>query len=252
MFYGEPTPALAMYAAQTQFASDKCVSEGLTEDVKGAASFLKYFNRGIQLRLYSKKDTEFVANLSTYLTKYGEAWNTSKKGARRKFCSDFNSDITAKNEGYFRWFMPVTYFRTKFSPISEAAGKRKRKLAVIASVAGGVATTSAGFSAGHDAVSSAKAGDFATSNQQMAESRSINQLGLALVRSGTATPEDANELTSVLEEKKPDGTVRIVRCPVVDHFFSFSTPIESTIWTTYQKVSMACRDLVASDLQHVE
>lgn len=252
MFNGEPTPALAMYAAQTQFASDKCVSEGLTKDAKGAANFLKYFNRGIQLSLYRKKDAEFVANLNTYLSMYNSAWDASEPKIHQQFCNDFGTDIDSKSGGFIRWMTQLNYFRNKFSPISDASEKRRQKMALFASAAGGAVTTAGGFAAGHDAVSSAKAGDFAKSNLQMAEMRNINQLGLALVKSAPDMSSHANELTSVLEEKNPDGTVQIVRCAVVDHFFSFSAPLKSTIWTTYQRVSMACRDPIASDLRRAD
>lgn len=252
MFNGEPTPALAMYAAQTQFASDKCVSEGLTKDVKGAASFLKYFNRGIQLSLYRKKDAEFVVNFDTYLSMYSSAWDASEQNIHQQFCSNFNVDIDTKSHGFIRWMTQLNYFRNKFSPISEAANKRRQKMALFASAAGGVVTTAGGFAAGHDAVSSAKAGDFATSNLQMAEMRNIHQLGSALVQSNKGMSNRASELTSVIEEKNPGGATQIVRCPVIDHFFNFSAPTKSDVWTTYQKVSMECRDPVASDLQRME
>jgi len=252
MFNGEPTPALAMYAAQTAFAADKCVSTGLTADAKGAASFVKYFNRGIQLRLYKKKDEEFVRNLELFLDKYLASWSSASEESRRSFCDGFNNEIAVKRDGFFRWMMPLNYFRYKFSPISEASAKRQRKLAGIASVVGAVATTAATVSAGQDAVSSAKMGDWATSNQQMALSRSFNQLGGAFVATAGSMPEGADAAASVLEEKTADGRTRIFRCPVVDHFFSFAAPVESPLWSTYQSVSLPCRDLLASDLAHTE
>jgi hypothetical protein len=252
MFNGEPTPALAMYAAQTAFAADQCVSAGLTADAKGAASFVKYFDRGIQLRLYKKKDEEFVRNLELFLNNYATSWNAASEESHRNFCDGFSGDIAVKNGGFFGWMMPLNYFRNKFSPISEKSAKRQRKYAGIASVVGAVATTAATVSAGQDAVSSAKVGDWTTSNQQMALSRSFNQLGGAFVATAGSVPDGANAATSVLEEKTADGRTRISRCPVVDHFFSFAAPVESSFWAVYQSVSMPCRDLVASDLERVE
>ena len=115
-------------------------------------------------------------------------------------------------------------------------------------------------SSSKDAVSSAKAGNFARSNQQlessnhlMGVSRDFGQVAGA-VANVAATPANVNYnvLTSVLEEKNPDGTLRIVRCPVVDHFYSYSAPVESAVWTTYQRVSMLCRDPAPADLQYMK
>jgi hypothetical protein len=253
IFNGEPTPALAMYAAQISFAADRCVAEGFTADAKGAASLVKYFDRVVQLRLYKKKDPDFVRNLESFLDNYSAAWNTADQDIRRNFCGGLNGEIAVKSEGFFRWITPVEYFRRKFSPLSLAAAERQRKLAGAASVMGVVATTAATVSAGHDAVSSAKVGDWFTSNQLMALSTGFNQLGWAFVgTSAIAPPESANAAASVLEEMRSDGTLRVVRCPVVDHFFSYSAPIDSPIWVTYQNVSVPCRDFVESDLEHVE
>ena len=119
---------------------------------------------------------------------------------------------------------------------------------VIASVAGIAASTAASVTAANDAVSSAKAGEFALSNQQMQIARGFNQLGGAMNGVSADSLIGANSAASVLALEDADGVVRIIRCPVIDHFFSYAAPAESPIWITYQQVSMPCRDFVASDL----
>ena len=252
MFNGEPTPALAMYAAQTAFAAEQCVSSGLTTDAKGAANFVKHFNRGIQLRLYRKKDEEFVRNLELFLNNSATSWNAADDQSRRAFCDGFSNEIAVKREGLISWMAPLNYFRNKFSPISEASAERARKFVGIASLVGAVATTAATVSAGQDGVSSAKIGDWTTSNQEMALSRNFNQLGGAFVTTAGTIPEGATAAASFLVEEIPDGRIQIFRCPVVDHFFSFPQPIDSPIWIRYQNVSMPCRDLKASDLERMQ
>ena len=254
---GDPTPAMAMYVAQTTFAAEKCVAERFTVDGKGAASLVKYFNRVARLDLYKKKHPDFVESLEAFLGTYSAAWNGADQGTRGNFCSRFNAEIAAKkSEGLFAWVTPIEYFRRQFSPPSIADAERLRRLAVFASVLSAVATTAtaaASVSAGEDAVSLAKAGDFSASNQSMDQSRGFLQLGKEFIdRSALIDFEGANAAASVLEEQRSDGTVRIVRCPVVDHFFSYSAPIESPIWLHYQKVSMPCRDFEESDREHVE
>lgn len=253
---GDPTPAMAMYAAQTTFAAEKCVTDGFTADEKGAASLVKYFNRVARIRLYNKKHPDFVRNLESFLDTYSVAWSTADGGTRQKFCSGFNDEIAVKSEGLIPWVTPIEYFRRQFSPPSLADAERLRRLASFATALSAVATTAsaaASISAGQDAVSSAKAGDFSASNQSMATSKSFTQLGAGFVDiSALVGYEGANAAASVLEEQRSDGTVRIVRCPVVDHFFSYSAPVDSPIWLDYQKVSMPCRDFEESDLENVE
>ena len=161
-----------------------------------------------------------------------------------------------KAGGLFAWVTPIEYFRRQFSPPSFADAERLRKLASFASVLSAVATTAtaaASISAGKNAVSLAKAGDFSASNQSMAESSDFVQLGAKFVDIPALNDfKGANSAASVLEEQRSDGTARIVRCPVVDHFFSYSAPIESPVWLYYQRVSMPCRDFEESDREHVE
>lgn len=247
MFYGEPTPALAMYVAQVNFAVDKCVSEELIQDTKGAERLLKHFNNGVQLREYKEKDEDFAANLAYYSENYNSAWNRSTQEQNQKFCDGLRTDLETKEQSFLRWAVAIDYFRARLSPISEESANRKRKIAGVLSVLGAAATTAASISAGTDSVSSAKAGDWATSNQQMAASRSFNQAGAAIVGAAppATTPADS-PLFSVLEENG-----EVVRCPVIDHFFGYSAPSDNTIWSTYQSVSMKCRDLLPTDAARI-
>ena len=242
--YGEPTPALAMFVAQVNFAVDKCVSHEYIQDTKGAERLLKHFNGGIQLRKYKKDDDAFPANLATFTDYYNSAWGSSTQESREQFCKGLSADILTKNQGFFRWVNTIEYFRTKFSPITEESANRARKIAGVLSVVGTAATTAASISASTDSVSSAKAGDWATSNQQMAASNYFNQAGAAFSSSApSAITAGSSPLWSVLEE----GDGQIVRCPVVDHFFSFSAPSDNLIWSTYQSVTIICRDPLPTD-----
>lgn len=257
MSYGEPTPALAMYAAQTKFAVDQCVSDGLTDDVNGAVNFLKYFDRGVWLSAYKTKDEEFSTNYDLFLSHYAAAWAVSNSEQRRQFCGALNSEISLKNEKFSwlrttRWLETILYFREKFSPISEASlvkRQKMQKIAAIASFAGSALTTAAGISASNNALSSAKAGDWNAYNQQMDMSQRFNKAGGEMALSTSSFEAISSQTTSVLEIKMEDGTQKIVRCPVIDHFTGFAAPAESPIWITYQKVWVPCRNPIPSDIQ---
>lgn len=254
MFDGEPSPALAMYAAQVNFAENECLANDLVQDGNDAAKFLKYFNNGTQLRHYQKKAEDFAQSFNASSSNYRSAWQRADQADRAKFCEGFAADIAKKKSlGFFRWATAIGYFRAKFSPLSELAAKRKRKIGSVVSVVGAVASTAATLSAGADAVSSAKAGNWTTSDQQMAASRAFSQTGLALgsFSAHSAAPVVAGPLVSVFEERTPSGEIQIVRCPVVDHFSNYSAPSDSPIWLTYQSVSIRCRDPTPSDTQAV-
>jgi hypothetical protein len=253
MFNGEPTPALAMYAAQVRFAADRCVNTGFVQDSDSSAKVLKYFNRGIQLRLYLKKDEEFASNYETFYSTYIAAWDGAIDAVRRKFCDGYSAEIAAReSEGWLDWAIPLNYLRSKFSPITEESRRRADKIAAFASVAGAALTATAGISAAEDAVSSAKAGNLDTSNRQMAASRQINQTGFALVDMAAPSDESHIELISVLETISSEGQTHIVSCPVTDHFFKYAAPVTATVWTTYQRVSVKCRDPISGDLERVD
>lgn len=255
MFDGEPSPALAMYAAQVNFAENECIASGFVRDGKDLAKFVKYFNNGTQLRRYQSKAVDFALSFDASSATYRSAWQQADQVVRAKFCEGFAADIAKKkSQGFFHWAAAIGYFRDKFSPLSEASAKRKRRIGSVVAVVGGVAATAATLSAGEDAVSSAKAGDWTTSNQQMAASRSFIQTGAALGRfpAHSADSVAAGPLVSVFEEPAPGGTSRIVRCPVVDHFSNYSAPSDSPIWLTYQSVSVTCRDPKPSDTQRVQ
>ena len=249
LFNGVPTPALAMYAAQISFAEDRCVSDGLTTDVNGAAQLLKYFNRGIRLSVYMKKDTEFVNNFNRFVANYRLVWDSSGRKSKEIFCEGFSDEIITRNKHWFQWQMPLNYFRYTFSPPSERSLRIARRIAITATIAGGVAGTAAQVSSGEDAISSAKKGNISTSNQQMAMSRNYGQVTTGIVGVGQGALGSVRDrpLISVFDSDGSDGQRHVVRCPVVDHFYSYSAPVHSDIWITYQRVSMICREPTAEE-----
>lgn len=258
--YGVPTPALAMYAAQTKFAINQCIADGLIDNAKGAASFQKFFDRGIFLSGYKEKDEEFVENYNTFLANYAAAWSSGSSEQRLNFCDALNGEIEFKSKRFSglklsRWFGQILYFRDKFSPLSEMSLERQKKMQKIASVLSFVsaaATTTASISASHDAIVSAKSGDWTASMQKMDMSRSFNQVGESMILSGSLSTTISSQVTSVLEVGMVGAKLKIARCPVIDHFYGFSAPIESSVWITYQNVWMPCRDPRPSDFEPVE
>lgn len=256
MFYGEPTPALAMWGAQSKFATDKCLSEGLIEDVKGAEIIRKTFDGN--MRKYWD-DEEVAAAVNLFYAKYSAAWERSAPEVRAAFCDGLRQEIAARG---FWWGSSLAHIRGNFSPISEKSAKRSRGIVALLSVipaAASVAAANDAVSASKAAAASAQAGSFNTSNQQLAHSNQLMALSrdfgdVSAAASNVASDSinlNSDELTSVMDEIGPDGTKRVVRCPVVDHFYSYTAPAESPIWSQYHRLVMKCRTPRASDLHQM-
>jgi hypothetical protein len=254
LFYGEPTPAYAMYIAQVNSAAENCASAGMLREKKDAAKFLKHFNNGTEVAVYNKKDEAFAESYRNMQANYKTAFNAASTKVREGFCNSYNSDVADKEgKGLFKFAPQVMYYRYTFSPKSEESLARARKWINILSVGSAVATTSATISAGRDSVAAAKVGDWDSSNQLMAQSRAFNEAGSGIVALGSASQPLPSEapLIAVTEQLEPDGSMRVIRCPVVDHFFSFTAPVVSPVWTTYMSVHMACRNPVPDDLKRM-
>lgn len=254
MFYGEPTPALAMLAAQTKFADEKCIAEGFVTNMTSAAKLKRMYKNLLATEIYKKKDEEYAANLDAMYDKYDSAWGMASQESRAAFCDGYKSDMAKRDDGFIRWATPIQYMKAKLSPLTEEARNRQQKWAAIASVAGVVATSAASISAGNDALSSARAGNWNTSNAQMALSRDFIDVGSYFADNSALSASNAisSELVSVLEVTGADGATRIVRCPVIDHFYRYSAPIDSPIWMTYQTASVDCRDPTPADLERMQ
>lgn len=254
LFYGEPTPAYAMYIAQANAAAENCTAAGLIREEKASTKFMKHFNNGTEVSAYTKKDEAFAERYRALQATYKAAWEGATADVRERFCGAYNDDVARKEEkGLFKFAPQLMYYRFTFSPKTEESLARARKWSNILSVGSAIATTSATISAGRDSVAAAKAGDWGASNQLMAESRNFNQAGASVFAMNNAVQGAAIEppLMAVMDEQGADGTMRVVRCPVVDHFFNYMSPSESPVWTTYMSVHMACRNPVAGDLERM-
>ncbi|GGK15216.1 hypothetical protein [Luteimonas terricola] len=242
LFYGEPTPAYALYIAQTNFATENCAAAGLVRDQKQSERFLRHFNNATESRRYAKKDEAFAANQNLFLSNYKVAWEAGTHELHERFCNSYNDDIAAK-QSLSKFAEQVLYFRFIFSPKTEESLARARKWISVLSVVSAVATTSATISAGRDSVAAAKAGDWDTSNELMAQSRDFNTIGAATVAASGLSLESMQDapLISVLDQPKAGAGSGVIRCPTVDHFFRYQAPADSPLWTTYMSVHLPCR-----------
>jgi hypothetical protein len=251
LFYGEPTPAYAMYVAQANAAAEQCAAAGLIRDQKRSARFLRHFNNSTEYERYAAKDESFGANYETFRANYQAAWAAAPQDTRERFCAAYNGDVGAKEQkGLFKFAPQVMYFRTTFSPKTPESLARARTWAGILSITSAVLTSAATVSSARDSVTAAKAGDWETSNRLMAASRNFNEAGANFVAAANAAVPSMPDapLISVLEDKDENGQPRLIRCPVIDHFFSFAAPPGSPIWTHYMSVHMPCRDPLATDV----
>ena len=145
---GQPSPAVAMYAAQVQFAHDMCKSEDYLEDPVNSERFVTMSgNRGISLPHYLKNYPEFVRYLRIASVKYQSNGDKMSQTEKALFCSGYNSDI-GRNQSTIVTIQNSMDFRKYFSPPSEAfleSRQESRQTGAIAIAVLSVGMTAAGI-----------------------------------------------------------------------------------------------------------
>lgn len=177
---GHPSPAVAMYAAQLQFAHATCAPRMPGLDPDKSASFSTVSGeRGLATAHYMQNYPEFRQGLAEALGKYRATYNGMPQYRRDAFCAAYASDV-AGSGGTFRMTGRSDRFRTYFSPPTAEAHERARKGAMVLGVLS-LGATAAG-------VRQADRGNFDGAS-------SLNQVGGQLA-DGIATPNASSACNS--------------------------------------------------------
>ena len=234
IFYGEPTPSFALFYAQYPFAAEACTAAGLVAPsetmekmVKHAINFSKH---------HFKKDPELAQLRDRYAASYAAAWDQAAADTRRAFCDALQADVAMYARVTWR-ASPFGFYNLHLSPMSDAAKKRQRMIAGGLSLVGAAAATAGSVAASNDGLAAAKAGDFTQGAQLAGEAQDINAIGTALA--ATSQPEGGPPAFPPVTDGA-DGVVR--PCPVSEHFAQVDAPGDSSFWTTYQPVTIQCRN----------
>ena len=121
IFYGEPMPAYAMYAAQVNFAAVACADSQLVNQSKSLSTFIKHFNNRSEFSRYRKMDPEFDASVARLDRVYASAWLNATSDQKQIFCGGLQKDATVYEAKI------VNAHRMQQDPLFRAAAESARR-----------------------------------------------------------------------------------------------------------------------------
>lgn len=202
---GQPSRAVAMYAAQVQFAHDVC--EGHVNASESARFVTMSGRNGLSLTHYQRNFPEFVGYLNEASRKYGASWGNLTPVEREQFCQGYSSDV----EG-FRTLQVVQNsinFQRYFSPPSDEFLRSAEQRAVVGgSVLGAAALVSAA-----GGVSDVRSGNYTRAQQRFSRTSAAGE-----VMSNAATISEVNF------------------CSFYQPFMGANAPIGAAVWRTYHSI----------------
>lgn len=199
---GRPSPAVAMYAAQVQFAHDMCKSEGYLEDpVKSERFVTMSGNRGLSLSHYLKNYPDFVGYLEIASVKYQSSRARMSQAEKARFCSGYNNDIS-KNQSAIAIVQKSMDFQKYFSPPTDAFLESSQQGAVALAVL---------------SVGASVAGIQQTNKGNFSASESLNQVG------------------GILADGLP-GSEILISCAAYTPFTNSDTPAGNQVWRSYNSI----------------
>lgn len=152
---GNPTPALALYVAQVEFAHENCGLEATKQNERFYEWAVK---RGLMLAEYRKKDGYFSQAEKIFLEGFQSGWIPLDEDGRKRFCSSYAEDVGwAKDRSRLGILNVSDRFRSHFAPLSQERIDRARKASIFAGV------LSLGFTAA--GINQVNQHDFATARQ---------------------------------------------------------------------------------------
>lgn len=197
---GQPSPSVAMFAAQSDFTQNVCLDvppslerrADLTDKVRDGILMLDTYNRY----------PAFVQALSQSSKKYASAWAMMSAGDRVAYCSNYYQDLASVTPSMAT--IDAADLRTFFSPPSDAALKRQ--------AVGGIALGAISVAASVGSVTQTNNGNFGAASR-------------------------LNDVGQMTAQAIPDGSRNSAAyCPAYDHFKQFSAPVGHSVWKQYRSL----------------
>lgn len=152
---GSPTPALSLYAAQSEFAHEEC---GLAPTKENERFYHWAIRGGLAVDEYRRKDEDFARIEKLLLQRYHQTWSQLSDGQKSNFCKSYSDDVSwAKDSGRMKILDVSIKFRSHFSPPSKERIDRAKKANIFAAI------LSLGFTAA--GVNQVNQHDFSTARQ---------------------------------------------------------------------------------------
>lgn len=138
---GTPSPAVAMFAAQSDFAGEMCPAA--PEALKSRESLTKKVRHaGLMVDTYVTYPA-FAQSLAKSRERYRAAWASMSANEKTAFCSEYYQELSTVNASMAH--LDADALRMHFSPPSQAARDRQQAAglllgaASVAATAGGIA-----------------------------------------------------------------------------------------------------------------
>lgn len=247
---GVPTPQFSMYHAQIKFAETRCTTT--PKPTKPQGVFYLFFLAAYDLDLDKPYKAAYVQAVEGIMSKYRSAWEGADEAQRAKFCADYFSDLESLGEGGViargnRHRSVALFYRGALAPLStetieeleqkaKSMEERQKILAPIA-VIGQAFVAAAGVSAGMDALSAAKSGNWSLSQARFQQSHALNRVASDF--SNTAALARINE--NAQATPAPAGPQS--SCRALDHFDQYGADPDSEVWRKYQRFTSDCEAL---------
>lgn len=152
---GNPTPALALYVAQVEFAHKNC---GLELNKQNERFYEWAVKRGLMLNEYREKDQDFAQAEEVFINKFQESWVQLDEERRKSFCKAYTGDVDwARDRNRLRILNVSDRFRSHFAPLLQERIDRAKRASIFAGVLS-LGLTTAG-------INQASQHDFATASQ---------------------------------------------------------------------------------------
>ncbi|ULB09174.1 hypothetical protein ORIO_04440 [Cereibacter azotoformans] len=201
---GAPSPAVAMFAVQSNFASDVCLGapqslkrrEDLTQKVRDAMLMVETY----------KVYPTFVQSMNEAGDKYKKTWSLMSDHEKTDFCEDYYQELAITTASMAS--VDADKMRTFFSPPSDTALKRQ--------ALGAVALGAISVTASAGGITQSNKGNFDGAGR-------LNDVGRA---AASVMPSGSSE--------------RIGYCAEYEHFTQHGSPVGHKTWRQYRSLA-SCR-----------
>lgn len=193
---GTPSPSVAMFAAQSDFAGEACPA--VPASLKRREELTKkVFESTLMLYVYMD-DPSFARSRAESVARYRSSWPAMSASEKTAYCNEYYQEISTVTTSMAS--IDAAKFKEYFSPPSQAALDRQAKeglliaAASVAATAGGVAQTD---------------------NENFDGAGRLNSAGQALAGAIAA------------------NSTRPGNCPAYGHFTQHAAPAGSSAWKRY-------------------
>ena len=237
-----------MFHGQIIFAESKCTTTPKqSRHQRVFHNFFVYVHDKDLNQPYKSAYAQAVANIQS---NYQHAWEGMDESQRSHYCAEYWNDIDFFSDSELNLFSRghlfsafSTFYLGALSPISsesieelerkaKAKEETKKILGPILILAQAL-SLAGGLSAGNDAISAGKSGNYSISQMRFAQSRGLLRISTEI---GTVAGGSLNmDSPTAPLQQSPQAS-----CQTLDYFDQFDADTDSDVWRKYQRLSTGC------------